>query len=267
MVTGSSIFRIMRRTGPSKTRRSLHSLMSLVRMKFLPDHRALNNAIRENNMRALKWRVASALVVLATVRLLAGPGTITTTLTPPGPILVGDQFTVTMSIGNYTDPTEIDGFNITGSYNTNLFMSVPNSFNLGGPPDPNVQWLSLPNQEPSGGGYTPVPFNDDSVPGLISIAMSDLGYNDPEHGTLASDGFLVSFQLKSIAKGTGNIQPAAFQSGTVLFNTDLSPAGVPAFSGATMTVTAISPPMGISLAGGNVTVSWPDPSTRFLPEC
>ena len=225
--------------------------------------------MKGNKMRALKWQIGSALFALATSTLLAGPGpgTIFTTLTPPGPILVGDQFTVTMRIMNYTDATEIDGFNFTVSYNPSLFSSVAGSFNLGGPPDPDVQWLSLPNQEAPGNGYNLVSFNDDSVPGLISIAMSDLGYNDPENGTLANGGFLVSFQLKSIAKGTGNINPAPFASGTVLFNTDLAPAGVPGFSGATMIVSAIGPTIGITLSGTNVIVLWPNPSTGFLLEC
>jgi len=218
-------------------------------------------------MSALKWQVGSALLALATGILSAAPGTITTTLNPPGPIQVGDQFTVTMAIANYTDAVEIDGFNFTVAYNTSLFSVVANSFNLGGPPDPAVQWLSLPNQESAANGYNLVSFNDDSVPGLIHIAMSDLGYNDPEHGTQTSDGFLVSFQLKSIAKGTGNIIPAPFASGTVLFDINLAPAGVPSFNGATMIVSATGPSLSVALSGTNVVVSWPNPSTGFILEC
>ena len=205
-----------------------------------------------------------ALTALAANTLWAAPGTITTSVSASGPINVGDQIFVTNRISGYTDPTEIDGFNFLVTYNTNLFLILSNSFDLGPPADP--QWLSLPNQETIADGYNLVSFNDDSTPGLVTISMTDLGYSSTERGTVANSGFLVSFGLQAIAKGTGNIIPRAFYDGSVLFDSSLLPAGVPSFSGATVIVSNTGPALAIALSNPNALISWPTPSTGFLLE-
>jgi len=206
-------------------------------------------------MRALKWEVGSALLALATSTLLAAPGTITTTLTHR-PIQVGDQFTVTMRIMNYTDATEIDGFNFTVSYNPSLFSSVAGSFNLGGPPDPDVQWLSLPNQEAPAMVTTWSPST--TIPLPASSASRCPTWDITTRKTALWQMTVSSFPSSS------NLSPKAREISIRPLRQRHSPvqhrlgAGRRAgFSGATMIVSAIGPTLGITLSGTNVIVSCP----------
>lgn len=155
-------------------------------------------------------------------------------LDPPGPIQVGDIFTLTCRITAYDGDIEIDGFGFDVIYPSTLFSFVGGSFYLGDASGPNQQWLSKPNQESPAAGYRLVAFNDDSRAGQVRIRMEDGDRTDRERGTIASDGFLVSFQLRALAPGTGRIE--ILGSDTVLLDTSSRPAFVPDLGAAAMTV-------------------------------
>jgi uncharacterized repeat protein (TIGR01451 family) len=168
----------------------------------------------------------------------AAPGTISATLSPNGPIGVGDQVTVTMRLSNYTDTVEIDGFSFVVSYDSNRLSFVSGSFNLGTASGPDQQWLSKPNQDP---GYSLMSSNSGATPGAVTINMGDGGTFVPQRGTIATFGFLVAFRLQATAAGTTTIMPQAPANGVVLIRTNRTPAGVPAFTGASLVVTNPAP--------------------------
>src|SRR5437870_3475820 len=58
-----------------------------------------------------------------------------------------------------------------------------------------------------------------AAPGIISASAS------------ADSGFLASFNLQAIGEGTGTVTLEPFAGGSVLFDTSLSPAGVPQLLG------------------------------------
>jgi MYXO-CTERM domain-containing protein len=80
----------------------------------------------------------------------------------------------------------------------------------------------------------------------VLIDLADLGFTDPEGGTVAESGFIASFTLQAIGVGTGSITPAAPAGGVVFFDVNLSPAGTPSFSGTDMTVV---PEPGVAFLG------------------
>jgi len=178
------------------------------------------------------WQIVSLLMLLAAPAAFAGPGIISATASAGtrAPIRIGDQITVTLQIDGYTDAVEIDGFNLVVNYDTNLFSFVSGSLSLGDVTGPDQQWLSKPNQEDAAAGFHFTPFVN-TAPGQLLLSAVDLGFNEPETGTLADSGFLASFKLQAIGEGTAKIDLAPFAGGTVLFNTSLGPAGVPLLLG------------------------------------
>jgi hypothetical protein len=217
-------------------------------------------------MRLLNVKFAGVLLslLMAAVTSRAALGTISATVSPAGGVLLGDQLTVTLRVASYADPSQIDGYNFTVGYPTGLFSFVPGPFDSGTVSGPDQQWLSESNQESALAGYDLTDFNDGvTTPGTVYISMLDSGFSEPENGTVGNSGFLVSFKLQSIAKGTGNIMPAAFEGGTGLFDTGLVSVGVPSFSGATVTVSAVGPTLSVAQSGSDVVISWPSPSTGF----
>ena len=168
----------------------------------------------------------------AAATALAAPGIISATASAgcKAPMRVGEQITVTLHMDAYSDAVEIDGFNLTVSYDTNLFAFVDGSFSLediSGEP----QWLSLPGQESPANGYRPTAIISGATPGKLAISVSDLGYTSAESGATADSGFLASFNLQAIGEGTGTVTLEPFAGGSVLFDTSLSPAGVPQLLG------------------------------------
>jgi hypothetical protein len=174
---------------------------------------------------------------------------------------VNDEFSVTLRMSGYTDPTEVDGFNFNVNYDTDHFEFV-DGFGVGNElsGDPDEQWLHKLNQESP--GYA-LDFSGSSgvVPGRVIIAMFDSALSDPEQGTLAESGFLVSFALRATALGVGEITPAAFLDGSVLFDTLLSSIpNSPSFVGTSVEV--IPEPSAAALAAVWLVVGGRRPSRR-----
>jgi hypothetical protein len=194
-------------------------------------------------VRALNFKtyLVVLLVGLALVHAKGAPGTISLSVNPSGCIAIGEVVTVTARISGYTDTTEIDGFNFEVSYDSTVLSFVANSFNLGDASGPDQQWLSKSNQESVADGYDLMNFSDGSTAGTVSLSLVDLGFSSPEGGTIAGAGFLVSFKLTGIAGGTSSITAAAYPDGTVLFDTDLMAAGMPSFTGTSVTVDTTPP--------------------------
>src|ERR1051325_6594837 len=177
------------------------------------------------------------LAVLLCPAAFGAAGTINTDLTPAGPIAVGDTFTVSMRISNYTDQVEIDSFNFDVNYPSSSFTFVAGSFGLGTSTGVDQQWLSKPNQETVSQGYVLSSPNSGSTPGVVNIAMGDFTASTPERGTIAASGFMVSFVLQAPRAGSFPITPAARANAFVLANTARQQAGVPTFAVARITVT------------------------------
>lgn len=148
---------------------------------------------------------------------------------PKGHIRVGERIEVVLRIKDYTDATEIDGFNLKVAYDPRLFAYVDGSINLGDDAGHDQQWLTKANQQADMSRITP--FVDASLPGVLTVSVVDLLLEPMPTGTVARSGFLFSFELEGIAEGTGEIRPGPFPDGSVLFDPGLSPAGMPAFSG------------------------------------
>ena len=188
---------------------------------------------------------------LLTGKSQAVTGVISTLLNPPGPVNLNDTFVVTLSISGYTDPIEIDAYQFEVTYPAALFSfagSIDHGTTGAGLTQ---QWLAKPNQETELAGYSPDVNTTGSVAGVVLVDLADTGFSDPEGGTVAATGFLVSFMLRADAAGTGSITPRPPPGGEVLFRSDpilgLVPTGTtPTFSGASMT--AIPEPGTFSLA-------------------
>ena len=163
-------------------------------------------------------------------------GVISTFLAPSTPVSTGQVVTVTIRMASYSGGIEIDSFNFIVNYNSNLLAFVPNSFNLGDSSGANKQWLSKPNQENTNSGYLLISANNTVLPGTLFICLGDVGIHNPEHGTLASSGFLVSFQLAALSSGTAAITLTPDLTGSVLLDTDLRPTGIAQLNGATVQV-------------------------------
>jgi len=185
-----------------------------------------------NRFSLLNWKIVPFVAILVAPEMFAAPGIISATASAgaKAPIRIGEQITVTLQIDGYTDPAEIDGFNIVVNYDTNLLSFVGGSLNLGDATGPDQQWLSKPNQEDASAGFRLTPFVNTS-PGKLFLSVVDLGFNEPESGTLADSGFLASFKLQAIGEGTAKIELEPFAGGTILFSSSLSRAGVPLLLG------------------------------------
>ena len=186
-------------------------------------------------MNLKNWKIRSVVVLLAacTGTALAAPGTISTSLTPPGPVNLGSIFSVTLSLSGYTDATEIDGYNFRVTVPP-IFTFVGGSAAIHDAPGLGENWLRLPPQDGVGAGAI---LTDSSIfsGGMWNVSVVDLRLASTR-GTTAASGFLYSFSLMANSAGIGSITPSAAADGTVLFDTSLSPAGTPSFSGGTITV-------------------------------
>lgn len=198
------------------------------------------------NLRNWSTGLLLGLLSLPAANVFAAPGTISTALSPAGPIGVGDTFSVTLSISGYTDATEIDGYNFHVAFSP-IFSLVGGSLSDNDAPGPDENWLRKPPQDGVGAG--PI-LTDSTVSGLttLDISVSDLRFSSVD-GTTASAGFLYSFSLMANSLGTGTITPSAGPGGTALFDVNFLPAGVPVFTGASMDVVP-EPAAGVLLLAG-----------------
>ena len=204
------------------------------------------------------------------------PGRIVASINPAGPIHVGDDVTVTLSIRDYTELTEIDKFDFNVFYPSALFSVADVSFNDAD--GANANWLRLPPQDGVGVGALPLIITSELGRGIWNISVADQRPSSVR-GTAAGNGFLLSFVLHAVATGTGSITPRApllvsGDNGPVLYDLHGSAAGVPSFSGASITVVppeVVIPPVPGRIIGridmlGEEEVAIPNPlrSTQVL---
>ena len=134
-------------------------------------------------------------------------------VTPSSVVSTGQVVTVTTRISGYSG-TEMDAYNFLVKYDKAVLAFVPGSFNTGTAAGPDQQWLSKPNQESSAQGYSLRNACDGGLAGEVVVSIFDTGFVDPETGTLAVSGFLVSFQLQAIAPGTTALMLLPFDDGS-----------------------------------------------------
>lgn len=143
----------------------------------------------------------------------------------PANATVGQTVTVTCRMSGYDGTAEIDSVNFNVSYDAARLAFVDGSFNIGGSSGPDQQWLSKTNQESATDGFQLVNYSDGSFPGVVFVTLGDLGPSNPERGTLAPAGFLLSFQFQVIAPGSTTISLRPALDGSVLLNTSLQRHG------------------------------------------
>ena len=169
-----------------------------------------------------------ALILLASLLPAIGQITpptkvITATATPGGPIAVGQTVTVTVRLSSYDGPPA-DGFGVLVQYDPYVLSFVPGSFYLGTNAGVDQQWLTKPDQETVAEGYQPLSYCDGAAPGSVLVSLGDVGRGYPKRGTVASGGFLASFQLIANTPGTTAITPTNY-AGIALY--DLQHQGIP----------------------------------------
>jgi hypothetical protein len=203
------------------------------------------------NLKHWRIQISSVLLVAGAATAFGAAGTIGTALSPIGPVNLGDTFTVTLNLSGYTDATEIDGYNFHVAYDSTLFSLVGGSLTLNDAAGAGENWLRLAPQDGVGAGSI---LTDSTVPGsgTLDISVVDLRVASTR-GTTASAGFLYSFDLMTIGLGSGLITPSAGAGGTVLFDTALSSAGIPLFSGGGITVV---PEPGPIVLLGSFLIGW-----------
>jgi hypothetical protein len=209
------------------------------------------------------------LVVTSGFLLLAGAvpngfsaaGTISTSFDTVSPISLGQTFTVTLRLSGYTDTFEIDSWNLRVSYDQSLFQYVAGSASFGSAGGPDPQWLSKPNQTLDL-TYSPSPFSDEAATaGTLFLSLTDLGLLEfPDRGSLATDGFLVSFSLMGTSVGGPSaITPMAPLDGNVFFDSSSltpNPGGAPSFSAASMQVVPEPRTVALMLAAAVLVFVW-----------
>ena len=155
-----------------------------------------------------------------------------------GPVAPGESFTVTLSIAGYTQTNEIDAVRLNVSYDSSLLDFVGN-FTLNDRSGPDEQWLHKPNQN-VGGGYLLSNLSDGGTPGNVFISLRDAGISSAQRGTVAEDGFLISFDLRARATGTSDLHLSPFAGDTgdeVLYdNLAFNPVSVTDFADASITI-------------------------------
>jgi len=188
----------------------------------------MNAIVFKKLERTARWAAALCLACWSIAQVAASPGTIRVLTDHHGISRVGEEITVVLMIEDYTDNVEIDGFNLVVNYDASLLALVAGSFSLGDASGTGQQWLSKPNQEPT--GFNPAVLNNLTTPGKFHISVADLGYNPTESGTVAQSGVLATFRLQVVGEGTSkvNLEPLG---GSILFDTTLAPAGQPQLIG------------------------------------
>ena len=178
--------------------------------------------------------------------LLAAPAAFAVTVPPtvtaagnvPGPISLGESFTVTLTIAGYEQTNEIDAVKLNVSYDSSLLEFVGN-FTLNDRSGSDEQWLHKPNQN-VGSGYLLSNQSDGSTPGNVFISLRDAGSSLTQRGTMATDGFLISFDLRAKATGTSDLHLSPFAGDTgdeaLYDNLAFNPVVVPDFVDGSITI-------------------------------
>ena len=202
-----------------------------------------SNINRPSNKIAL---AALCSLVLATK---APAVTISLSLDPGGPVNIGQQFDVDLSVSGWNAADGgVDSIAFFVDFDTTLFSFVGGSGTVNSSP---LQFLAEPNQ---GGGYSQ---SDDSSAAAVALmpvgrwgfGVSDVG--DATAGSIGgadSGGALGSFTLEAIAIGTGSITIGANDVNQIFGDTG--------FLG-------ITPTGGVTLGSGQMTVV-PEPSGPLL---
>ena len=151
----------------------------------------------------------------------------------PATVAVGQSFTVTCRL-NYGGTTEIDGFAFVINYDPAGLAAVPGSFYLGTNSGPDQQFLLKANQDTNGLVLTNL--CDASRPGSVYLTVGDLGRSNPQRGSIASSGFLVSFQMTALAPGSWQLAPAPYIDDAVLYDVFMRPTSTMGFGITTVTV-------------------------------
>jgi len=144
----------------------------------------------------------------------------------PGTVEVGQTFTVTCRVTSYQAAQEVDEFAFVVNYNLKALSAVQGSFNLGSSSGSDPQFLSKANQEAVTNGFAITNLCDASRPGraYVTVADTEVDY-PPERGSIASSGFLVSFQMTALAPGSWQLAAAPYLQEGVFFNTFHQPVG------------------------------------------
>jgi hypothetical protein len=163
--------------------------------------------------------------------------TISISLSPTGPVTVGQQFDVILTARSWS-PVDagVDSIAFNVDFDTALFSFVGSSgFALAD----GTEFLSEANQ---GGGYS---HSDDTSEALVGIGRFIFGASDVGDATAGSiggadgSGALGGFRLQAIATGTGSITSAASDPNQVFGDTGffgITPTGGVTFGTASMTV-------------------------------
>ena len=151
----------------------------------------------------------------------------------PSTVAVGQTFTVTCRL-SYNGTTEIDGFAFVINHNPAGLAAVPGSFYLGTNSGPDQQFLLKPNQDTNGLVLTNL--CDATRPGTVYLTVGDLGRSNPQRGSVAQSGFLVSFQMTALAPGSWQLSPAPYIDDAVLYDVFMRPASTMGFGITTVKV-------------------------------
>jgi hypothetical protein len=225
-----------------------------------------NRRVQEfSTMRAIAKRICATAgitcaVALLAANLVAAPGTITTSINSTGAFTLGATFSATFAISGYTDGVEIDGFNFRVNYDPAELLVIQTIVNDS--PGADENWLRKNPQDGVGGGGILTDFTT-NIAGEVRISVADLRLFSTR-GTLASAGFSCRVDFQVIGAGSGLVTPSPVPGGTVLFDRDLSPAGVPSFTGTN--IPPVTYALSIDRSGSDVRISWPSSSTGFVLE-
>lgn len=177
------------------------------------------------------------LLIFGASAAIASAATITTSVSPVGPVTIGSTLTVSFDISAYTDPDEIDGYEFKVTYPAALFSLVgfSGSMHDGSGFGASENWLRKPPQDGVGAGSILTDGTTTSL-GTVNVSVGD-ARGPSTRGTTALTGFLYSFDLMATSAGIGSITPSVPASGAVLYDVSFSPAGAtPIFVGAPATV-------------------------------
>jgi len=186
-------------------------------------------------------RTGAALCGAAVLVITASAATIDTTLNPVGPVFVGDQFEVSLSVSGWDAATDggVSALTFYVDFDLALFSYVAGSWSA---VSDGTEFLG----DGLGGGYSLTDNSSDALVafGRLGIALED-GDATPAGSVGGGDGAgpVGSFRLLALAVGTGDITPdgnlVAVFADTAFF--DVSPAAGVTFNKESMTVVVPEP--------------------------
>ena len=191
-------------------------------------------------------------------QLVVPPASSISVLPSAGTVGVGQTFTVTCRL-NYNGTAEVDGFAFVINHDPAGLAAVPGSFYLGTNSGTDQQFLLKPNQDTNGLVLTNL--CDATRPGAVYLTAGDLGRSNPQRGSLAQSGFLVSFQMTAVAAGIWTLSPAPYIDDSVLYDVYMRPTSTVGFNTATVVVRN---PTAVSVAAVDASASEPGTDTAMF---